>query len=150
MVEARLDGGERLLALNEIFVGHRGHQSARYEIAIGGRREYQSSSGLIAATGTGATGWARSIMAATGSQAPLAPSERAFGYFVREPFPSVATGTSVRSGRVEAAASIEIVSRLNEGGAIFADGIEKDFLAFDWGRRAELRVAEEVLNLVVG
>jgi NAD kinase len=150
MVEARLDGGERLLALNEIFVGHRSHQSARYEIAIGGMREYQSSSGLIAATGTGATGWARSIMGATGWQVPLAPDDRAFGYFVREPFPSVVTGTSVRSGRVEAAASIEIVSRLNEGGAIFADGIEKDFLAFDWGRRVELRVAEERLNLVVG
>lgn len=150
MVEARLDGGERLLALNEIFVGHRSHQSARYEIAIEGKREYQSSSGLIAATGTGATGWARSIMGVTGWQVPLAPNDRAFGYFVREPFPSVATGTSVRSGRIDGAASIEIVSRLNEGGAIFADGIEKDFLAFDWGRRAELRVAEEVLNLVVG
>jgi NAD kinase len=150
MVEARLDGGERLLALNEIFVGHRSHQSARYEIAVGGIREYQSSSGLIAATGTGATGWARSIMGATGWTVPLAPGDRAFGYFVREPFPSVATGTSVRAGRIEAAGAIEIVSRLNEGGAIFADGIEKDFLAFDWGRRAELRVAEERLNLVVG
>jgi NAD kinase len=150
MVEARLDGGERLLALNEIFVGHRSHQSARYEIAVGGIREYQSSSGLIAATGTGATGWARSIMAATGWTVPLSPQDRAFGYFVREPFPSVATGTSVRSGRIESAGAIEIVSRLNEGGAIFADGIEKDFLPFDWGRRAELRVAEEGLTLVVG
>jgi NAD kinase len=150
MVEARLEAGERLLALNEIFVGHRSHQSARYEIAVAGKREFQSSSGLIAATGTGATGWARSIMGATGWQVPLAPDERAFGYFVREPFPSVASGTSVRAGRVEATASVEIVSRLNEGGAIFADGIEKDFLAFDWGRRAELRVAEERLNLVVG
>ena len=89
-------------------------------------------------------------MGATGWQVPLTPHDRAFGYFVREPFPSVATGTSVRAGRIEAAASIEIVSRLNEGGAIFADGIEKDFLAFDWGRRAELRVAQEVLNLVIG
>ncbi|HEU0098931.1 MAG TPA: hypothetical protein VFQ67_09175 [Allosphingosinicella sp.] len=150
MVEARLDGDERLLALNEIFVGHRSHQSARYEIAIGRTREYQSSSGLIAATGTGATGWARSIMGATGWQVPLQPDDRAFGYFVREPFPSVATGTTVRSGRIDGAASIEIVSRLNDGGAIFADGIEKDFLPFDWGRRAELRVADEVLNLVVG
>lgn len=149
MVEARVDGGERLLALNELFVGHRSHQSARYEIAVGDKREYQSSSGLIAATGTGATGWARSIMGATGWNVPLAPDDRAFGYFVREPFPSVATGTSVRAGRIEASASIEIVSRLNEGGAIFADGIEKDFLTFDWGRRAELRVAEETLNLIV-
>lgn len=35
MVEARLDSGERLLALNEVFVGHHSHQSARYRIATG-------------------------------------------------------------------------------------------------------------------
>jgi NAD kinase len=67
MVEARLDTGERLLALNEVFVGHRSHQSARYTIAAGERHEDHSSSGLIVASGTGATGWARSIMEATGT-----------------------------------------------------------------------------------
>ena len=36
-----------LLALNEIFVGHRSHQSARYRLAVGDRHEHQSSSGLI-------------------------------------------------------------------------------------------------------
>jgi NAD kinase len=35
MAEARLDNGERLLALNEIFVGHRSHQSARYVVKAG-------------------------------------------------------------------------------------------------------------------
>ena len=59
-----------LLALNEIFVGHRTHQSARYRIACGGgSEEAQCSSGVIVATGTGATGWARSI--ARQRQAPL-------------------------------------------------------------------------------
>ena len=149
MVEARLDGGERLLALNEIFVGHRSHQSARYEIAVSGLREFQSSSGLIVSSGTGATGWARSIMEATGERVALTPEDRALGFFVREPFPSVATGTEVRAGRVEAGQAIQVISRLNEGGAIFADGIEKDYLGFDWGRRVEIGVAEETLNLVV-
>ena len=149
MVQARLDGGQRLLALNEIFVGHRSHQSARYEIAVSGRSEYQSSSGLIFSSGTGATGWARSIMEATSQSISLAPDDRALGFFVREPFPSVATGTQVRAGRIEAGQMVQVTSRLNEGGAIFADGIEKDFLAFDWGRRVELSVAEEILNLVV-
>ena len=65
MVEATLDAGETLLALNEIFVGHRSHQSARYRIEAEGEAEDQSSSGLIVASGTGATGWARSIMDAT-------------------------------------------------------------------------------------
>ena len=60
MVEAKLDDGQTLAALNEIFVGHRSHQSARYEIAVEGKDESQSSSGLIVSSGTGATGWARS------------------------------------------------------------------------------------------
>lgn len=148
MIQAMVDGGERLLALNEVFIGHRSHQSARYEIGVPGAREYQSSSGLIVSSGTGATGWARSIMEATGERVTLAPEDRALGYFVREPFPSVATGTKVRAGRVEAGQGIEVVSRLNEGGAIFADGIEKDFLPFGWGRRVEVTVAAQTLNLV--
>lgn len=61
MVEARLDDVQRLLALNEIFLGHRTHQSARYRIAVEGANERHSSSGVVVATGTGATGWARSI-----------------------------------------------------------------------------------------
>jgi len=32
MVEAVLDDGQRVLALNEVFLGHRSHQSARYLI----------------------------------------------------------------------------------------------------------------------
>ncbi|RWE65115.1 MAG: hypothetical protein EOS63_34985, partial [Mesorhizobium sp.] len=65
MVQAELGEGETLLALNEIFVGHRSHQSARYRIEAEGEAEDHSSSGLIVASGTGATGWARSIMEAT-------------------------------------------------------------------------------------
>ena len=57
MAEARLDDGQTLLALNEIFVGHRTRQSARYRIAIGEAEERHSSSGMIVSTGTGATGW---------------------------------------------------------------------------------------------
>lgn len=33
MVKARADDGQRLLALNEVFVGHASHQSARYTLA---------------------------------------------------------------------------------------------------------------------
>ena len=53
MVRASLDDGQALLALNEIFVGHRSHQSARYRLGVGERAEHQSSSGLIAATRDG-------------------------------------------------------------------------------------------------
>ncbi|HEX8389415.1 MAG TPA: hypothetical protein VF636_10380 [Sphingomonas sp.] len=149
MVEARLDTGERLLALNEVFVGHRGHQSARYRIACGDAAEDHSSSGLIVASGTGATGWARSIMEATRRALPLDPQERAVAFFVREPFPSIATGTALRSGRLDAA-PLAVTSRMNDGGVIFADGIEQDFLAFDWGRGVTLGPAARTLHLVTG
>jgi len=149
MVEARLDSGEALLALNEVFVGHRSHQSARYTLAAGDAREDQSSSGLIVASGTGATGWARSIAEATGTRLALAPEERALGWFVREPFPSIATGTAMRSGRLFAD-PLSVTSRMNDGGVIFADGIEQDFIPFDWGRRVSIEPAARPLHLVTG
>jgi NAD kinase len=148
MVQAALDGGQRLLALNEIFVGHRSHQSARYRIEAEGAAEDQSSSGLIVASGTGLTGWARSIGEATHRTVGIGAEESAVGYWVREPFPSVATGTSLRAGRL-AASPLAITSRMNEGGVIFADGIEQDFIAFDWGRRVEIGPATRALTLVV-
>ena len=147
MAQARLDSGESLTALNELFVGHRSHQSARYEIAAGDARENHSSSGLIVSTGTGATGWARSIMEASAFSIALAPEEPALGYFVREPFPSVATGTAMRSGKLSSE-TLRVTSRMNDGGVIFADGIEQDFLAFDWGKELTVGVAQKRLRLV--
>lgn len=149
MVEADLDNGEKLLALNEIFIGHRSHQSARYHIETEKNAEEHSSSGLIVASGTGATGWARSILEATGQDLPLAPEEPAIIYLVREPFPSVTTGTALRSGKLSGS-RLSITSHMGEGGVIFADGIESDFVAFDWGRRVHLSCAARALRLVVG
>ncbi|MBX7197482.1 MAG: hypothetical protein K1X94_35885, partial [Sandaracinaceae bacterium] len=78
MVEARLDDGQSLVALNEIYCGHRTHQSSRYRLALGAREERHSSSGLIVATGTGATGWSLSIARAVGATELLpAPTDRA-------------------------------------------------------------------------
>ncbi|MGB0906743.1 MAG: hypothetical protein ACPGVT_04555, partial [Maricaulaceae bacterium] len=62
MVKASLDDGQTLLALNEIFLGHKSHQSAKYIVSINRKEEYQSSSGIIVSTGTGLTGWAKSIL----------------------------------------------------------------------------------------
>jgi len=148
MVEGILDTGEKLFALNELFIGHRSHQSARYWIADGDGEEEQSSSGVIVATGTGATGWARSIMEATQRRIDLTPDERALAWFVREPFPSVSTGTTMRSGKLGRQA-LRITSRMNDGGVIFADGIEQDFLSFDWGKSLSVRPSPIALNFVV-
>ena len=150
MAEARLDDGQTLMALNEIFIGHASHQSARYELDLGGARERQSSSGLIVATGTGATGWARSILTATHHEVRLGPADRALAMLVREAWPSVATGASLTFGPVDDGHPLTVTSQMNEGGVVFADGIEQDRLEFGWGRRVTVGVAAQTLNLVRG
>ena len=148
MVEARLDDGQSLLALNEVFVGHRSHQSARYRIRSGELEERHSSSGVIVATGTGATGWARSVQRERRDVVALPePQESRLAFFVREAFPSVATGTSLTAGTLQRDACLSLTSELNEGGVIFGDGVEDDYLDFRWGMTARIRVADTSLRL---
>jgi hypothetical protein len=150
MARARREDGQCLLALNEVFVGHQTHQSARYAIAAGDRRERHSSSGVIASTGTGATGWARSIALQRGIDAALPlPVDPSLAWFVREPFPSVATGTELDFGVLGQAEALVLESEMGEGGVIFADGIESDRLDFLAGQRVEIGIAERALALVV-
>lgn len=148
MAEAILDDGQVLSALNEIFVGHRTHQSARYQISHANRSENQSSSGVIVSTGTGATGWARSIMNTTGQSIALSPTDRRLAFFVREPWPSVATGATITVGAADHAAPLVVRSQMNDGGVVFADGIEQDFLQFGWGRTVSVRPSARSFNLV--
>ncbi len=149
LVEVQLDDGQRLLALNEVFMGHRTHQSARYRIRQGEREERQSSSGLIVATGTGATGWARSIVRERRESPALPrPTDPRLAFFVREAWPSRATGTTLCEGLVDERHPLELISEMNEGGVLFGDGIEQDRLEFPWGMRAIIHLASGCLNLV--
>ncbi len=151
MVEARLDDGQSLLALNEIFVGHRSHQSARYRIQWQGKQERQSSSGLIVTSGTGSTGWARSIHLQRHSELPLPrPEDPQLAFFVREAWPSVATGASLVEGLLQESEQLEVISEMNMGGVVFGDGIESDRLELSWAQRIRLRRAERRLVLVEG
>jgi NAD kinase len=151
MVEARLDDGQSLQALNEVFVGHHSHQSARYRLSWQGQEERQSSSGLIVTTGSGATGWASSISRERGSQIQLpAPSEDRLAFFVREAWPSPATGTELTEGLIQAGESLEVISEMDEGGVVFGDGIEADSLRLVWGERVQVSLAESTMQLVVG
>ena len=61
MAQAELNDGQRLMAVNDLFIGARTHVSARYRLRYQGREEDQSSSGLIVSTGAGSTGWHRSV-----------------------------------------------------------------------------------------
>jgi NAD kinase len=150
MVEARIDDGQRLLAANEIFLGHRTHQSARYRVRFCGKEERHSSSGVVVATGTGATGWARSIVLGKRGDASALPrpTDARLAFFVREAFPSVATGTSIMEGNVTSEDTLAVVSEMNDGGTLFGDGIEDDAIDFRWGLCATLGVARERLRLV--
>lgn len=149
LVEVRTDEGEVLRCLNEVFIGHRSHQSARY-VLHAGQAERQSSSGLIVATGTGATGWASSIHRER-VNAPTLPgaTDGRLVYFVREAFYSRATRTTITGGVLQPGESLEVVSEMNEGGVVFGDGIERDFLPFGWGKRLTVSRSERTLNLVV-
>jgi NAD kinase len=150
MVEARLDDGQVLRSLNEIFVGHRSHQSARYELwsPDAARHERQSSSGVVFASGTGATGWAASI-ARQSREAPALPqpTEPHLVYLVREAWPSPSTGTSLVAGAVQATERVALVSEMNEGGVVFGDGMESDRLTLGWGQRVEVGPSTRRLRL---
>jgi len=150
MVSVELDDGQSLLALNELFIGHPRHQSARYRLGLGGKSERHSSSGVVISTGTGASGWARSIARERGPGCPALPrpADPRLVFFVREAWPSPITGTALTSGVLEAGETLEITSELDEG-VIFGDGIEDDRLDFRWGLRARIRVAERKLALVM-
>ncbi len=149
MVSVEVDDGQKLLALNEVFLGHQTHQSARYRIGWGDSEETQSSSGLIVATGTGSTGWARSLSLRRVDPPTLpAPAEARLAFFVRESFPSVSTGTTIQDGVIEQSDELRVVSEMNEGGVIFGDGIEDDRIQFHWGMTARIQVADVRLQLV--
>ena len=149
MVEARLDDGQRLLALNEIFIGHSSHQSARYRLRLGEREERQSSSGLIVATGTGSTGWARSIHIEHRSSLDLpAPTDPTLAFFVREAFPSRYTGITITEGTLSSGSSLEVVSEMNDQGVLFGDGIEIDRIVLPWGAKVTIQSAGKQLLLI--
>ncbi|NUN51956.1 MAG: NAD(+)/NADH kinase [Planctomycetaceae bacterium] len=151
MVEGVLDDGQKLLALNEIFVGHRTHQSSRYRLAWGEETERHPSSGVITATGTGSTGWARSIHHERASALKLpSPTSGQLVFFVREAWPSVATGTSLTQGIIPAGRSVDIVSEMDDDGVLFGDGIETDRIEFSWGRKVSLHAAPTRLRLLRG
>jgi NAD kinase len=162
MAEAKLSDGQRLLAVNDLFIGPRSHTSARYEIESGEQKETHSSSGLIVSTGLGSTAWMKSVVmgslaiaaqfdrpANVGSYAP-APWDASYLQFaVREPFPSRTSQASLVFGRVDAGHPLTLRSFMPENGVIFSDGIEADYVAFNSGVEARIGVAERRGRLVV-
>ena len=165
MVEAAADDGQRLLALNEIYLGHASHQTARYTLvapaeppaahaasysaAPAAAPERQASSGILVGTGTGATGWCRSAWLERRSALALpAPTDPSLSWFVREAWPSPATGTTLTEGVLSKDATLRVMVESDRLIA-FGDGIEDDAVPLDWGQHITFRVADRALRLVV-
>jgi NAD kinase len=162
MAQADLEDGQRLLAVNDLFVGPRSHVSARYRLEQGERAEEQSSSGIIISTGAGSTGWLQSIyvgaagvVRALGGRVAAPPDDGRIPwdadqlvYAVREPWPSRHSGTDMVFGVVTRERPLVISSRMPDHGTIFGDGMQSDYLAFNSGSSAVVSIAERRLWLV--
>jgi hypothetical protein len=165
MAEARLNDGQTLLAFNDFFVGVRSHTSARYTIKLGGREERQSSSGIIISTGVGSTGWLSSLVnmangmfagiGSFGADPPLIPEPRfdweadRLVFVVREPFVSKTSSANMVYGEITGHGVLELNSEIPDGGVIFSDGVEADYLAFNAGSIATIGLAQKRVCLVV-
>ncbi|MGF6834161.1 NAD kinase [Paenarthrobacter sp. TE4293] len=153
-VTATLDDGQQLSALNEVFIGHASHQSAKYTVTApsftqpGGQTERQSSSGLIVSTGTGATGWCASIALERGGRALPAPTDPRLAWFVREAWPSPVTGASLTEGVLEAGELLRITVASDQL-VVFGDGMENDRLTASWGQEITVHLGKRPLRLVV-
>jgi hypothetical protein len=158
LAEAELNDGQRLLAFNDLYVGSRTHVSSRYQLAFGGRREPQSSSGVIVSTGAGSTGWLSSVfnMAAAlsgfsggrpGAPLRLDWEDPRLVFVVREPFRSRHSRADLAAGLIEAGQELVLESQMPSGGVIFSDGVEADALDFNAGATVRLRAAERRTRL---
>jgi hypothetical protein len=149
MVTAATDDGQRLTALNEIYLGQPSHQTARYRLRQpDGHGETQASSGLVVSTGTGATGWCRSLWLERKSTLTLpGPAETRLAWFVREAWPSPATGTGLTEGNLSAGETLEVTAE-SDALVLFGDGIESDSVPLTWGQSVRVGLASRSLRLL--
>jgi hypothetical protein len=169
MAETLLNDGQRLLAFNDFFVGAKCHISARYRIRFGQQEEHHSSSGVIVSTGIGSTGWLSSLFNMANGMYEVFSARTAkemenqslppfrmnwesdrLVFIVREPFVSKTSGAEIVGGLVTPEFPLVIESEMAEGGVIFSDGVEVDFLPFNSGAIATITLAKKKTRLVVG
>lgn len=162
MAKAELNDGQKLYAVNDLFIGQQTHKSARYLLKIGNHQEQQSSSGIIVSTGLGATGWLTSILVGANAissvynkteKKPTTITENwdssYLYYTVREPFPSKYSSTNYVFGKIQDNQPLTLTSQMPENGIIFSDGIETDYLTFNSGLIATISIAEKKAQIVI-
>ena len=167
MAIAELNNGQFLYGVNDLFIGHKSHGSARYKITFRENSEYHSSSGIIISTGAGSTAWFRSIITgaigivnkfrpfdvhlnqATEDEYRFSWDANYLYFAVREPFVSKTSEANIVFDKIFLHEELIIESNMPENGIIFSDGIEKDFLEFNSGTIARISVADKKAQLVV-
>jgi len=161
MAKAKLNDGQVLLAFNDFYIGADSHISSRYSIEFNGKKEQQSSSGIIVSTGAGSTGWLSSVFNMTNNISQYYKSnknecgttldwdDKKLVFVVREPFLSKMSEITIGYGIITRNKKLKIESNMPTKGVIFSDGIETDFLNFNSGSAVEIGVADEKANLVI-
>jgi len=167
MAIAKLNNNQQLFAVNDLFIGHKSHGSARYTITCKKLTEKQSSSGIIVSTGAGSSAWLRSIITGAigivnkfrGYSAYIEQAREDeyrfpwnasyLKFAVREPFISKTSQANLVFDTLYSGEELIIESNMPENGVIFSDGIEKDYLEFNSGTIARISVAEKKANLVI-
>lgn len=161
MAKAQLNDGQTLLAFNDFYIGADSHVSSRYDIEFKGKKERQSSSGIIVSTGAGSTGWLSSIFNMANNinrqksnrekqqQSLIDWEDEKLVFVVREPFLSKVTQTDIGFGIITKRQTLKIESNMPTKGVIFSDGIESDFLNFNSGSHVEIGIADEKANLII-
>lgn len=160
LAEVNLNDGQRQLAFNDFYIGNKGHASSRYTISDQRSAEPQSSSGIIISTGAGSTGWMSSIFNMVNGVAQWMGNSTHDGlkleidahkllWVVREPFISRHSQAQLVAGVIEKNNELIIESLMPNQGVIFSDGVENDFLEFNSGSIARIKVSNQGSHLVV-
>ncbi|UOY08920.1 sugar kinase [Muricauda sp. SCSIO 64092] len=161
MAKAAMNDGQTLLAFNDFYIGVASHVSSRYNLEFKGKKESQSSSGILVSTGAGATGWISSVFNMTNNiNQYFYKQKRAFDarinwedekllFVVREPFLSKMSQIDLGYGTITKNQRLKIESKMPQNGVIFSDGIEADFLNFNSGNTLSIGIADEKANLII-
>ncbi len=161
MGKMELNDGQSLFAFNDFFIGTKTHISARYTIHFQKKSERQSSSGILISTPAGSTGWFSSVMNMTKGinqskglsqnieYKNLDWKEKKLLFVVREPFKSKWSGADLVTGEITDQFEIKIESHMPESGVIFSDGMENDFIEFNSGSTAKIKIADKTTKLIL-
>ncbi|OHD14141.1 MAG: NAD+ kinase [Spirochaetes bacterium GWD1_27_9] len=156
MAKIELNDGQYLYAFNDFYVGVNSHISARYTLKYKDKVERQMSSGIIISTPAGSTGWLSSLYNMAYGINPTKKrnqiiqwEDKKLFFVVREPFKSKWSDINIVTGTISEKESLLVESLMPEKGIVFSDGMETDFLEFNSGSTAKIKLADKTTNLLI-